>query len=273
MTKRTRRLLGAGLVAASAFALALTNCAHPTRVRRAPAPGEPVLEVMTYNVNFGIPGDPPTLAAIRDEDSDVVLLQETTPEWEASLRQALHLRYPYMSFRHCCGAGGLAVLSKRPFEVRDYLEGPEGSWFPALRLLAQTPLGPVQILSVHLHPPLSAGGGIVSGYFSTPAIRESEIAAFARTLDPALPTLVAGDFNESPSGGVARFLAKNGLVSALPEFAPSQRTWRWTTSVGEVSSQLDHIAYDAHLEPLDVRALEAGRSDHLPVVGLFQRAR
>lgn len=273
MAKNARRLVGTGLVAACAAALLLTHCAHPTRVARPASDGRPALAVMTYNVNFGIPGDRPTLAAIRGGDADVVLLQETTPEWERALRASLSARYPHMLFRHCCGAGGLAVLAKRPFEEKDYLEGPAGGWFPALRLVAQTPIGPVQILSVHLHPPVSSGGSVVSGYFSTPAIREEEISAFTRALDPGLPTLVAGDFNESSSGRAVGFLAKNGLVSALPEFAPSQRTWRWRTSVGEVSSQLDHLAYDRRLEPLDVRAVEAGSSDHLPVVGLFQRAR
>lgn len=257
----------------SSGALALTTCAHPSRVAHAPADGEPVLRVMTYNINYGIPGDPPTLAAIRDADADLVLLQETTPEWEAALRSELSARYPYMSFHACCGAGGLGVLAKRAFEEKDYLEGPAGGWFPALRLIAQTPLGAVQVLSVHLRPPLSSTGSVVSGYLKTPAIREEEAATFLSALDRSLPTLVAGDFNENDSGRAVQLLAQRGLVSALPEFAPNQRTWRWATSVGEVSSQLDHIAYGPGLEPLDVRALEAGRSDHLPVVGVFQRAR
>jgi endonuclease/exonuclease/phosphatase (EEP) superfamily protein YafD len=273
VTTRTRRGLAAALtVALSSGTLALTTCAHPSRVARAPAAGEAVLRVMTYNINYGIPGDFQTLAAIRDADADLVLLQETTPEWEAALRSELAPRYPFMSFHACCGAGGLGVLAKQPFEEKDYLEGPAGGWFPALRLVAQTPLGPVQLLSVHLRPQLSDTGSVVSGYLKTPPIREAEAATFLESLDRALPTLVAGDFNESNSGRAVRLLAENGLVSALPEFSPGQRTWRWPTSFGDVSGQLDHIAYDRHLEPLDVRALEEGRSDHLPLVGVFRRA-
>jgi len=274
MTKRARRVLAVVLVTGLCpGAVCLTTCAHPTRVARAAADGEPVLKVMTYNINYGIPGDPPTMAAIRDADADLVLLQETTAEWEAALRSEFSHRYPYMSFHACCGAGGLGVLAKRAFAEKDYLEGPPQGWFPALRLVAQTPIGAVQVLSVHLHPPVSSSGSIVSGYVKTPPIREAEAATFLKALEPGLPTLVAGDFNESSSGRAVRLLAENGLVSALPEFAPGQRTWRWPTPVGEVSSQLDHLAYNPRLTPLDVRALEAGRSDHLPVVGVFQLAR
>ena len=32
---------------------------------------------------------------------------------------------------------------------------------------------------------------------------------------------------------------------------------------------LDHIVYDVRLEPLSVEVMNAGNSDHLPVVGVF----
>ena len=81
-----------------------------------------------------------------------------------------------------------------------------------------------------------------------------------------------GDFNES-SGDALEFLAGRGLVSALEEFRPGEPTWRWNTSVGEVTSQLDHLAYDPRLEPLDSWVIQGGRSDHLPVVGVFVLSR
>ena len=57
-----------------------------------------------------------------------------------------------------------------------------------------------------------------------------------------------------------------GLESALPEFDRGAKTWRWQTSVGRVSSTLDHVVYDGTLEPVDARVLDVGRSDHLPVI-------
>jgi endonuclease/exonuclease/phosphatase (EEP) superfamily protein YafD len=99
-------------------------------------------------------------------------------------------------------------------------------------------------------------------------VRFSEISRYWKFLDPELPTLVVGDFNEGRRGLAIGFLEKRGFKSALAEF-DSSSTWRWPTSVGTVSAELDHIVYAPPLEPLEVRVIEAGRSDHLPVVGRF----
>lgn len=242
---------------------------------RSPLPlpaGDPLLTVMTYNVNFGLAGDPDGEAAIRAGDADVVVLQETTAAWERALRVGLRDRYPHMTFRHCCGAGGLAILSRYPVEERDYLPRVGDGWFPAWRVIVASPLGPIQLLAVHLRPPLSEDGSIVGGYFTTPPVRLAEIEAFAASLDRALPTLVVGDFNEPADGSAVRFLAERGLRSVLPEFHPGADTWSWPTALGRVHSQLDHIVYDARLSPRDARVITAGRSDHWPVVAIFERA-
>jgi len=67
--------------------------------RRQPRPastGKDSVLVMTYNVNFGLAGDPETLEAIRSADADLVFLQETDATWERSLRSLAHGRYPHV---------------------------------------------------------------------------------------------------------------------------------------------------------------------------------
>jgi len=264
--------LAAFLAVVSSLVVHAAGCSAPKQVARVPTDERAHVKVMTYNVNYGLAGDPDTLAAIGEPWADIVLLQETTEVWEAAIVAALGERYPHRAFRHCCGAGGLAVLSRYPWTEEEVLE-PESGWFPAWRLVVDTPLGPLQILNVHLRPPVSDSGSVVSGYFSTPPIREQEMAGFAAALDPDLPTLVVGDFNENDSGRAIAVLRAAGFATALPKFDVPQRTWRWTTSMGTVTSQLDHIVHDPRLEPLDVRALPLGRSDHLPVVGIFELER
>ena len=44
--------------------LVLAGCAHPPLVARAARVNEPTPEVMTFNVNFGIPGDAATVAPL-----------------------------------------------------------------------------------------------------------------------------------------------------------------------------------------------------------------
>ncbi|MBW2260786.1 MAG: endonuclease/exonuclease/phosphatase family protein [Deltaproteobacteria bacterium] len=249
--------------------LVLASCSGPRRLPVEPDPDACLVRVMTYNVNFGIAGDESAIEAIRSGDADIVLLQETTPEWEEALREKLDAQYPHMSFRHCCGAGGLAVLSREPFEEKSYVDSPSG-WFPALIVNVDSDIGQIQVMNVHLHPPVSESGSVVSGYFSTPAVRLEEISSFYEHLDPDLPTLIAGDFNEREGGKASSFLDAKGFTSVLPEYHPKQKTWHWMTSVGEIDSRLDHIMYDESLEPLDAWVLEEGRSDHMPVVAVFK---
>ena len=36
--------------------------------------------------------------------------------------------------------------------------------------------------------------------------------------------------------------------------------------------QLDHIMYSEHLRPLSARVIDEGRSDHLPVIAIFEQS-
>jgi endonuclease/exonuclease/phosphatase (EEP) superfamily protein YafD len=262
---------GPGL-AVAALVVAASACAP----RVAPALPSPVdggeVRLLTYNVNFGLAGDPETLAAIRDAGADLVLLQETNPGWERALRAALSSRYPHMSFRHEGGAGGLAVLSRLPVQLWEVYPPTGDGWFPAGRVVVQAPFGPLQALNVHLRPPVSDGGSFVSGYFATPRVRAAEIADHVRRLDPALPTVIAGDFNEEPDERVTTFLAARGYLSALARLAPGAPTWRWDTAVGTLRRQLDHVVHDRRVLAVAVTVMAAGRSDHLPVLAVLRPA-
>lgn len=254
------------LLAAVVFASGFSSCAQPVRSPAQIPTDRPVLRVMTYNVNYGVAGDRPTLDVIRNGGADIVFLQETTPKWETELR-GLAEQYPHMVFHHSGGAGGYAFLSKYPFD-HEVLAAHPKSWFPAGYAVFETPLGKVQGVNVHLRPPFSDEGSIVSGYFTTPATRRAEIEHFTGQVDPELPLIVAGDFNEDADGGALEILETRGLRNALEEFQPGADTWRWNTSFGEVKSQLDHVTY-AGLEPLDAKVTDGGNSDHLPIVAVF----
>jgi len=230
-----------------------------------PAPaGAPTLRVLSFNVNFGVGHDPRNIAAVAEADADLVLLQETTDASEAAFREALADAHPHVLFQYCCNAGGLGVLSKHPIREEVWIEPVD--WFPAWRVVVDTPLGAVQALNVHLRPPMSDGGSWAAGYFTTRENRRTEIEAFWRELDPALPTIVAGDFNEDERGRAIEFLAERGLRSALPQVEPRAKTWRWQTKLGKLRLMLDHVVYGPQLELRSAEVLDRGTSDHLPVL-------
>ena len=262
-------------VPAALIVALLCGCSHePPRQPRAPG-SEPMLRMMTYNVNFGIPGDEPTLAAIETGAADVVFLQEITDAWEQALRARFAGSYRHLAFYPEDGAGGIAILSRWPLSGQRLIRPVGDGWFPALRLVIASPIGGVQALVVHLRPPVSDGGSFISGHFQAPKIHKQEIERFCDTLDRSLPTVVVGDFNEEGDGSAIVYLLgpRHRMTNGLPQFAPDRPTWHWPTSLMTFERQLDHIVFDTRLEPLNVEVLNAGNSDHFPVVGVFVLAR
>jgi endonuclease/exonuclease/phosphatase family metal-dependent hydrolase len=118
---------------------------------------------------------------------------------------------------------------------------------------------------------MSDGGSWVAGYFATRDVRRKEIEAFWRALDPELPTLVAGDFNENAQGKAVAFLEEQGLLSALPQKWPHAKTWQWETRVGMLQAQLDHVVFGDDFQLVDVEVRREGHSDHFPVLAVLSR--
>jgi endonuclease/exonuclease/phosphatase (EEP) superfamily protein YafD len=234
---------------------------------RPPVPsGE--LRLMTYNVHVNLAGDEATLDAIEAPKADVVLLQETSPAWEEAIRK--RTAYPHVSFRHHDGAGGMAVLSKLPFRDAGELAPPEGGWFHAWVVIVESELGPVQLVNLHLRPQVSESGSVLAGVLTTAPVRKREIEAYFEAVNGELPTVFAGDFNESSAGSAVRWLDGRGYRSQLPP-GGAVDTWRWSTPLGTARAQLDHIVIDtARLEGSSVEVLDLGRSDHLPVVATLR---
>jgi endonuclease/exonuclease/phosphatase family metal-dependent hydrolase len=261
----------AGAAVLLLMSVLLGGCfSHPTRTPAAIDPAVPHVSVMTFNVNFGLAGDPATLGAIARQDADVVFLQETTPRWESAIRAQCGADYPNIQFRHVDGGGGgrAGWASSRSCRSRALITC-RRRLVPRRAHRADVADRRLQVLNVHLRPPISNSGSAVSGYLTTPPVREAEMSTFATALDKTLPTPDRRGFQRERARAGVRWLHANGFTSALPEFAPDAQTWRWRTSYIALSGRYDHLCYDARLTPLRVEVRNAGRSDHLPVVGVF----
>lgn len=230
------------------------------------------LRVMTYNVNFGMAGDASSIDAIEGVQPDLVFLQETNEVWQRALLARLRGTYPHQRFTHpeTWPAGGMGLLSKYPVISLQHLES-VGGYFFAWRVVLDTKLGRIQVLNVHLRPPMSDGGSWVVGYFSTRDDRVREIENHIAALDPKLPTLIVGDFNEEGDGRAIELLEDRGYGDALPQFVGNRRTWEWPVGSMTLKFQLDHIMHDAYFVPVTGAVVEAGRSDHKPVWVDFER--
>ncbi len=227
-----------------------------------------LLRLMTFNVNYANPDRDAALDTIVKADADVVLLQEITADWERQLTKKLTSQYPHQAYRiHTRAAGGLAVLSKHKIVSEEVLASPLTGWFPAQRLVVDTSFGSLQILNVHLRPAID-GGSWIKGFMTTPPLRRREIEAYWKQLAPDVMTVIAGDFNEDPTGTALAFLEQHKL-SRVPTTGPTTWRYRMTTKNGTsdmLKLDIDHVMIDGKLAASDAEVIDAGESDHRPVV-------
>lgn len=261
------------MVPALALVVMLVGCVESTAAPTAavPQPAPASIKLMTYNVNYANSGSETSIAAIEQADADLVLLQEITDSWRGRLEHRFAQRYPHRKYRIVGrAAGGLAILSKLPIRREELWAAPAGTgaYFPAQRFLVDLAIGPVQVLNVHLRPAIE-GGSWVKGFFTTPPYRRAEIEAHWKKLDPALPTVVAGDFNEDADGRALDFLAGHGLLR-IPTTGPT--TWHYQTHTRRsgmtdvLRMDIDHVVVDGRFTAKDAHVMDAGTSDHRPVV-------
>jgi endonuclease/exonuclease/phosphatase family metal-dependent hydrolase len=249
-----------------------SGCAAPPREPRDPDPGAFHFVIESYNLNNDMSGNPSTLATIGTADADIVCLQEITDEWQADVESTYASRYPYRMYKAHDGAAGLAILSRFPVQDGGFHDEPNG-WHPAWHYLIQTPHGVFKILNTHLRNATGQHGGTVNSYLTTPDDHRYEIQLFVRGNNAPLPTVILGDFNEGPDGAAVQYLQGIGYQNVLPLYHPGQPTWRYGRSVGgQFTQELDHILFDDSFDALNAWVVNAGASDHLPVLAHFQAA-
>lgn len=245
--------------------VAITSIASAPAARDAPVRPAGALRVMSYNVNFGLEGDPQAIAAIEQTRPQIVLLQETTDGWRDVLVRGLP-QYPHHRFSPPTDlpAGGMGVMSMYPIVSIEDLPSVAGP-FIAQRIVIDAPAGRIQLLNVHLRPPMSDGGSWVVGFFTTRDVREREMSWHAARLDRSLPTVIAGDFNEESDGRALAVADRLGFTDAIAQWTGKTRTWEWPVGRLTLRFQLDHILHDGHFTSSSAGVVEAGRSDHKPI--------
>jgi len=240
-----------------------SGCYEPPLTPRDPSPGAAHYYIQTYNI-LQQPIQEATVEAIGAAGADIVALQEVSDAWADVIVERYADTYEYMMF-YPNGASGLGVLSHFPLEDAGFHEGPNG-WHPAWHVWVHTPAGPLQLLNVHLRAVFDGTGGVVRSFFNVDEDHRDEITLYEQNCDAALPTVILGDFNEDPSGAAVRTLEALGFRNLLPLFRPGQTTWSMRSVGDQMAETVDHILIDDRSLPLNAFVVDAGASDHIPVV-------
>jgi len=204
-------------------------------VRGTPEPD--AIWVTTYNVNFERPSEE-TVRAIVEADADVVFLQETNEAWDALFQPELGDRYPHVSALEAQREGGMTLLSRYPIAHQEERTPTRASGFPASCVTVSSPIGELDVVHVHLHPPLDGDGRLLLGYFTTGPIRRDELESHLECFDGD-PDLVLGDFNEETGAAVRYLHARAG--EAVPRADVLRALWG-VGHAGETRTLDNHVA-------------------------------
>lgn len=225
--------------------------------------GGPVLRVTAANVLIG---NPPDVKWLESCDADIVGFLEFSSPWLQAVQSTRETdgspRWPYAAgLPDDRSAGGIGLFSRYPLRDVHVEFAPTGGVFRFVEATVETPDGDVRVLLVHPPPPVS--GRLVS-------IRDAEIAWLAgRCAERDVPTIVMGDFNETPFGKpLKEFVTRTGYASSrrVAGYAPS-----WTTTLfgvrlpHAIGVPIDHLFVSKHFATQSFRAGPDVGSDHLPI--------
>lgn len=222
----------------------------------------PELTVATYNVNYALTDEARlklVVQNIRKAQADIVAIQEgNTAAW-VYLRRHLGRDYPHMKFhRGRWAAGGMAWLSKHEL-LRHRIVPSKEQWFDAT--LVDVRLG---------SRPNDAGlSDVLKGFAQSEDIRQREIGYFTSKLPADAPAVILGDLNSLPSFLAPQLLAAKGYTDSYASANPDkkfQQTWEGGRGDQKWRVRIDYIYHTAHLVTRNSRVIEAGPSDHFPML-------
>lgn len=221
------------------------------------ADGSLRLRLVTANLLCSNPDIPRLADEIADEDADVVLVQEVTPEVLAVLRRSrLWSAYPHRRVAPRPEFHGAATFSRLPV-VFDAVLDVAGS--PMLRTDLATPHGPVRVVNVHTVAPLTLG----------------QVRRWERQMDwlgaftdaDASPVILAGDFNATGDHAPFRRLMRGRLRDAFDAVGrASGATWPIGHRFLPPLLRLDHVLTGGDIEVDSLRAVPGAGSDHARLV-------
>lgn len=254
---RLKRAAWHGLAATAILAMSVAPQWFPS----SPAPRAEAAIVRLYSANlWALNTDVSAIAAsIAEADADIVLLVELGDAPAARLDQLL-AHYPHRvaspRIDRSSGAARSILASRWPMTtIRDRPDG-----LHAIGAVVRTPLGPLNVLGVHLTRPwpFQEQWGQISQTMALQAV----------VADLTGPVVVAGDFNSVSSARIGRQIRRDIGLHPAPGFPG---TWP-ADAPAALGMTIDQVYRSPDLAFVSRRLGLPMGSDHRPVVSEFTLA-
>lgn len=191
---------------------------------------------------------------VSDEDPDLIILQEVTPEWMHGIKM-LSRNYPYAHDESQHGRYGIAVYSKTPLDSARRIESPP---LGHPTVVAVTTINGEQITFISTHPTVPVGEQLYKS-------RNEQLQSLVELVKQAQGNVVLlGDFNASIWCAHYRRLEQaSGLRNTRRGFGilPS-----WPTFLPFAMIPIDHVLVSKGIAVVETKMGRRIGSDHLPLV-------
>lgn len=227
----------------------------------APAPGSRLLTVMTSNLFEGKGDVEDVVRTVRDQDVDVLVLEEiSTRALAAADAAGLAVLLPNRigTPSDFDPVAGTMVFAKEPLGPPSRVATFHQSWL--------VDIGDLRVLAVHPVAPV------------TPAMWLADHAAILAAATQSRPDLILGDFNATPDHEPIQALDDAGFRD-VDELA--NQGWQPTWPANGISPlpgvplpplvRIDHVLVGSSLAALETHTVEIPDSDHLGLVATLAR--
>lgn len=233
------------------------------------------VSILTYNLFFKNKHTRQIIDEIKAVDADIVIVQELTSDWEATLQNQIHGNYNYRKSYVNNGTHGFGILSKYPIQSCEYLKNTSN--LPVNQITKLSIQGKeLVIVNAHLASPARAvenPDNFFELYESNAQQRNAEWKTLEKHLSEkyqGIPQVVAGDLN---------------TMKIEPLYRKIRYTWKdlfakkgwgmgWnfpnTSKIPIPLITLDYILYKGDVKPIESRVLEGSSSDHLAIYGKIE---
>lgn len=212
------------------------------------------LTVMNLNLHLGSGDAEEAVRLIREQDVDLVVLEEVTPALESKLNAAgIAAALPYVGGKAAAGAAGTVIRSAYPLSDDERLIG-VGNGVHRIRVQAPEPFW---LMAVHVNQPLDSKG-----------LWRPDWDVLNQVL-PELegPVVAVGDFNATLDHGAMRELLSAGFTDAARDAnAGWQPTWPNKPLIA-----IDHVLFTEPYGAISTRTFVVPGTDHRALVAQLAR--
>lgn len=206
--------------------------------------------VLKFNENYS-----KTINSIKENDADVISINEMTHKWETKLKEALSEKYPFQYLVAQNNSFGIGFFSKK------ILAHQETVWFEGIPYIAADITindTTIRLLTAHTIPPTSK-----HAY----AKRNNEIRHIENYLKQCkTAVMVIGDFNAvSWSPAIKQLRTNLKLEDSRTRFEPTYPAWnKW------LMIPIDHIFYTKEISCVSFQTITDTDSDHYGILGKYR---